>query len=80
MVVPARQSFEDVVLHARPGARNVEALDELRAPAFVRPRRDDAGEVVVASRVGVNVRLDVDASPPRLRDERDDLFHASQSF
>ena len=46
----------------------------LRA-AFVRPRRDDAGQVVLPGAIGIDVRLHVLPARARLRDGRRQLRH-----
>src|SRR5215471_18634056 len=75
MVVPAGDAALDVLLELDPLLRVLEAGEQLRRAALVRPRRDDARQVVVTARVGVDVRADVDAALAGAVDQLDDLAH-----
>src|SRR4051812_1342871 len=75
MVVPAGDALADFLLQPLAHLWILEPVEHRLRTALVRPRRDDAGEVVVAAGVGVDVRLDFDALLPRLVDAADDLAH-----
>ena len=77
VVVPALDPREDVLLHAGPLRLVPEARQHRLSPALVSPGGDDARQVVVAPRVGVDVRLHVDAAGAGLLEERNDVLHAS---
>ena len=50
-------------------------FDQAGGPAFVCPGRNDADQVVVAARVGIDVGLDVHARSAGLIDQGDDFRH-----
>ena len=52
-----------------------EPVDQFGCAPLVCPGRNDADQVVVAPRVRIDVRLDVDPVAPRLVDQADDLGH-----
>ena len=77
MVVPAGNALADVLLHPLALLGVLEAFEHLGGAAFVGPGRNDAGQVVVAARVGIDVGLHVDAALAGVVDQRHDLVHAA---
>ncbi len=80
VVVPAGDAAADLLLHPLAGRQVLQALDHLGAAALVGPGRDDAGKVVVAARVGVDVRLHIDAAAAGVLDEGDDLARSPMAI
>ncbi|HVK17664.1 MAG TPA: hypothetical protein VM533_12010, partial [Fimbriiglobus sp.] len=75
MVVPAGNAVLDVLLELLAVLWVLEPFEHLRDTAFVRPRRDDAREVVVAARVRVHVGLHVHPAPAGRLDQFDHVLH-----
>ena len=80
MVVPTGDAVSDVVLQAFALLRVPQPGQKLRAPAFVRPGRNDAGEIVIAAGVRINIRLHIHPAPSRVFNQRHDLLHAAPIF
>ncbi len=77
MVVPAGQPVADLLLHLLALLAVLETFQQLGSTALVGPRRDDAGQVVAAARVRIDVGLHVDAALAGRLDQRDHFNHAA---
>src|SRR5262245_13324974 len=80
VVVPARYPLFYLLLQPRTLLQILEAFQHLRRAALVRPRRNDARQVVVPARVGVDVGAHIDASLASGLDERHQLVHLAPQF
>ena len=80
VVVPTRQTVADVLLQPGTERRVLQPLQHLGRPALVSPRRDDARQIVVAARVGIDVGLHVHAALASRLDQGDQFVHAAPQF
>src|SRR5262249_15493182 len=80
VVVPAGDAAADVFFHSLAFLCVFEAGEHLRFAAFVGPGRDNAGEIIVAASIGVDVGLHVDAAAASGFDQLDDFLHAAPVF
>src|SRR5262249_45067187 len=76
MVVPAGDPLADVLLQPRALRGVLESCQHFRLAALVGPGRQDAGQVVVAARVRIDVGADIDPALAGRVDQLDDLAHA----
>ena len=77
-IVPVGRRRSEFRLEARTHRGVLEALDQFRVTAIVRPRGNERRQVVVPSRVGVRVGPDIDARGTGAVDARDDLRHKAE--
>ena len=67
--------MQDFAFQARAQGGIFQTLDEGLRASFVRPRRNDAGQIVLASAIGIHIGLHFEAFIAGARDGRHQLRH-----